>query len=229
VSVLGGIALGLLAVLAFLFAVTPVFDGVRRRALRRIVRQAAATLDANGVDYWCDFGTLLGLHREGDIIRGDKDADFCVLESEKPRLLAAAPALDAAGLRLADIREGRLVRIHDRATPYYVDVYILRPRGTMLESLLNHPQEDVPEHLVRPPAFADFLGTTLRVPPDIPALLRYRYGERYMVPRRNDKGASRPFNRVRSLAEDVEYNCIGLWGVCMAFRAAFKDRGGALP
>src|SRR5215213_3066884 len=68
-------------------ALTPLVDRRRRDALRRVVPAVASILDAHGVDYWADFGTLLGIRREQDIILGDKDADVSVLASEKPKIL----------------------------------------------------------------------------------------------------------------------------------------------
>ena len=35
-------------------------------------------LNETDITYWVDFGTLLGIHREGDIILLDNDADICI-------------------------------------------------------------------------------------------------------------------------------------------------------
>jgi len=76
------------------------------------------------IDYWCDFGTLLGFYRERDIISGDKDADLSILEGEKPKIMALAAVLRANGYELTD-RGGRarkLIRIYDAKRHYYLDV-----------------------------------------------------------------------------------------------------------
>jgi hypothetical protein len=223
------LAAGLVPVAAvtLLVVLTPVLDRVRRRALRRMVKDAAAVLDAQGVDYWCDFGTLLGMHREGDLILGDKDADLCALETEKPKLLALGGALAERGLSVREMSRRRgLLRICDDRTPFHVDVYLYARDGQTLRSLLAPGREDVPERLVSPRAPVPFLGTTLLAPVEAPALLRHRYGPRYMLPRRNDKGASRPFNRWRSLGEDLEHACIGVWGLMLLLAPTRGRRAG---
>jgi phosphorylcholine metabolism protein LicD len=46
-------------------------------------------LDRLGVEYWADFGTLLGMYREKDIIKHDNDVDVVVLDPDWDTLLAA--------------------------------------------------------------------------------------------------------------------------------------------
>ena len=53
---------------AGLLAITPAVDAHRRAVLRRVVRDVCRIFGAHQIDYWCDFGTLLGFYRERDII-----------------------------------------------------------------------------------------------------------------------------------------------------------------
>ncbi len=48
----------------------------------------AGLLAAHGVRAWADTGTLLGLLREGDVLRHDGDLDFSLYESDYPALAA---------------------------------------------------------------------------------------------------------------------------------------------
>jgi len=206
-------ALGVIVGVAFLIlALTPVVDAHRRLALRRALPEVCRVFEAAGVDYWCDFGTLLGYYRESDIIRGDKDVDLSALMTEKPKILALADVFKSRGYVLTD-RGGRahkLLRIHDARTWYHVDVYPYVIDNDMLRSVISSPTEDVPARLVAPRVGVPFLGATLRVPADVPALLSYRYGPDFMRPRRGDKGATRPYSRVRSVLEDLQDNCLGV-------------------
>src|SRR4051794_3315081 len=106
-------------------ALTPLIDRRRQRALRRIVPRICAILDRHGVDYWADFGTLLGFHRDHDVIRSDKDADLCIMSEEQARVVALAPAFADEGLALTDRggRSRRVLRIADRRTGYHLDIY----------------------------------------------------------------------------------------------------------
>jgi hypothetical protein len=51
---------------------------VQQQQLRSMVAAASAVLERHHVSYWWDFGTLLGLVREGDIIWTETDADISV-------------------------------------------------------------------------------------------------------------------------------------------------------
>lgn len=204
---------GAVALAGGLLALTPVVDLRRQRALRRVLRDVCRLFDAQAIDYWCDFGTLLGFYREGDIIRGDKDADLSIVASEKPRIMALGDALRAQGYELTD-RGGRarkLLRIYDSRTRYYVDIYPYERDGAVLRSVLASPQEDIPAALVARRASVPFLGATIVVPENVPAVLRHRYGSTFATPRRGDKGATRPYSRTRSVLEDLQDNVLGLW------------------
>lgn len=54
------------------------YQQVRRRLLRRLLQEVCPLLDAAGIPYWADFGTLLGMYREKDLILYDNDADIVV-------------------------------------------------------------------------------------------------------------------------------------------------------
>lgn len=60
-----------------------------------LTRNVAAALDKGGFHYWLDFGSLLGLVRDRDIIPWEFDVDMSVLESECDRLALEAPKLFA--------------------------------------------------------------------------------------------------------------------------------------
>jgi hypothetical protein len=196
-----------------LIAITPIIDHRRRVALRRTLADVCRVFEAAGIDYWCDFGTLLGFYREHDIILGDKDVDLSIVATEKGRIMALAPEFARHGYQLTDRggRAGRLIRIYDRRTRYYADVYPYIQQGAVLRSVLASPQEDVPVRLVERRVPASFLGATLLVPADVEAMLVHRYGPAFATPRRGDKGAGRPYSRVRSVLEDLQDNVLGLW------------------
>jgi hypothetical protein len=217
VFLIGG---GLLAAVALLLAMTPLIDARRQRALRRTLADVCRVFETHEIDYWCDFGTLLGFHRDQDIIKSDKDADLGILLTEKPRVMALTDALASRGYDLTD-RGGRartLIRIVDRRTRYHVDVYTYVPEGDRLRSVFASPLEDLPARLVARRVRAPFLGATVSVPEDVAAVVRYRYGPSFATPKRGDKGVARPYSALRSLLEDVEANVLGIWSWLRAAR-----------
>ncbi|MBI3399817.1 MAG: hypothetical protein HY048_00230 [Acidobacteria bacterium] len=214
VMTMAGAVLALAALLVVvLLGLTPIVDARRQRALRRTLIDVCQVFEAHAVDYWGDFGTLLGFHREKDIIRSDKDVDLGILQSEKARVMALKDVFASRGYDLTD-RGGRarkLIRIIDRRTRYYADVYQYVAEGDLLRSLLVSPQEDIPARLVARRIREPFMGTTLLVPEDVPAVLRHRYGPSFGTPKRGEKGATRPYSPLRSLVEDLQDNVLGIW------------------
>lgn len=56
----------------------------KRRILRIMVQNISKAFNKHGVQYWLDYGTLLGAYRTGDILRHDHDADISLLLSSDP-------------------------------------------------------------------------------------------------------------------------------------------------
>ena len=56
---------------------------MKEQIVVRNLRKVKEILDESGVDYWLDYGTLLGAYREGKIIEGDYDSDLGVWYEEK--------------------------------------------------------------------------------------------------------------------------------------------------
>ena len=204
--------LAILALLTLLLAMTPLLDRFRRRALRRVLRDAAEVLRAHGVAYWSDFGTLLGLVREGDIILGDKDVDLCVLDRDRALVMGAASDFATRGYFLTG--EGgakrKLMRVFDLKTPFYADIYPYVPEGATLRSILDS-RDDVPAELVKDKTLLPFHGTEVSIPKDAAPLLAYRYGPAYRTPRRNDKGRAGGSGIWHSILQDLEASALFLW------------------
>lgn len=202
----------MLAILALLLGMTPWLDRFRREALRRILKDVTGVLNRHQVSYWADFGTLLGLVREGDVILGDKDVDLCVLDVERPRVMAAQADFAALGYRLTG--EGgaarKLMRVFDGRTPFYVDIYPFVHDGDTLKSPLD-PREDAPTALVANRATAEFLGVAVSIPREAEGLLEYRYGPAFRTPRRNDKGRSGGTGLWHSFTQDLEASALFIW------------------
>lgn len=195
-----------LAVVAAPVAATLLVDRWRRRVLRRSLVDTCTIFAAQGIRYWADFGTLLGLVREGDLILGDKDVDLCLLAEEVPAVVALAPLFAARGYQLVlePRASGNLLRVLDRRSPWYVDIFPYRPAAETLVSPVSSPSEDVPLRLVAATTTLEWRGTTIVLPADSHALLVYRYGPEYLRPRRHDKGRGEPFSRLQAVWEDVD-------------------------
>jgi hypothetical protein len=63
-------------------------------------------LDENGVKYWIDGGTLLGIIRDGELIEGDGDIDISVFPSEIKKLEKFEKVIKESGYSLRILKYG---------------------------------------------------------------------------------------------------------------------------
>lgn len=172
------------------------YQQLRRRNLRHLIRTVAPVLDSLGATYWVDFGSLLGAHRENDVIIHDNDADMVLLNPDWDALL---PALRAA---LPQFRVFFVVPSEDRSIRWIrllsgvgvMDLYGAFDSGEGVPpGMISIPQGhgdlcDIPSSLVFPLSVIKFRGVAVSAPGDVHGVLTYRYGADYMVPKYMNKG-----------------------------------------
>jgi len=178
---------------------------LRRKLLRDIFLAVVPILNHAEVDYWADFGTLLGLHREGDLILHDNDVDVVLLD---PNWKVIIPALEGKlsdrGYNLkvtetVDKETGKLymwVRVWGLCGAF-ADLYAanLCQDGDMIK--LYNEGLKIPTRLIFPRRSMQFRGTPVNVPGRVEDVLEYRYGEDYMVPKYMEKGRDEEENNMK--------------------------------
>lgn len=78
-------ALGAVAAYATIRGSIKFFHHARRGMLRQMLLDVCPNL--SHCNYWLDFGSLLGIHRDGDLILHDNDVDLAILDPNWPELL----------------------------------------------------------------------------------------------------------------------------------------------
>ncbi|NWW93211.1 FKRP protein, partial [Rhynochetos jubatus] len=156
------------------------------RALRETARHVAGALEAAGVRYWLEGGSLLGAARLGDIIPWDYDVDLGIYREDvgKCRWLAAAaagePVEDAEGFLWEKAAEGDFYRVHySRSNRLHVDLWPFYPRGGVMtkDTWLGHPQDvEFPESFLQPRVPMPFAGFTAMAPNNARAFLELKFG-----------------------------------------------------
>ena len=164
----------------------------QRRRLRAMAQDVIDALNHVGVKYWVDFGTLLGIHREGDIILHDNDIDVCLPSVTEELLECFGTHIVDQGYRFEAHVWPTISRVYE-SSGLYTDLYhvALSDDGAVYHGATGS-NSDVP---------ADLIGTlqtinwtvhgrtvTVSVPENVPGVLEWRYGEDYMKPRRGHKG-----------------------------------------
>ncbi|KAM4637310.1 LOW QUALITY PROTEIN: ribitol 5-phosphate transferase FKRP [Amazona ochrocephala] len=144
------------------------------RALRETTRHVVSVLEAAGIRYWLEGGSLLGAVRLRDIIPWDYDVDLGIYKEDvgKCRWLAAAAAgeavEDAEGFLWEKASEGEFYRVHySRSNRLHVDLWPFYSRGGVMtkETWLGHRQDvEFPERFLQPRVPLEFAGLTAMAP-----------------------------------------------------------------
>ncbi len=150
-----------------------------RAELRHFYVGLNAFLQSLEVDYWLAYGTLLGYHRDSDLILGDSDIDFGLLASDYQRILDYRHRLPV-GYELVDTssKHGG-PKLYVRAGLFAADLYFYQPEDEVLRVFLNsHYVADrtpVPREMILPTRPAQFLGQPTRIPNCTEELLLWTY------------------------------------------------------
>lgn len=124
--------------------------------IKNMLKKTLPILNANNINYWTDFGTLLGIVREGDVIAHDYDADFCtdVTQIKKIWTRSMRDALIEQGLCLVKSKNScfkiyAYELVNDPDTEYFykkeavhIDIFIYRfyPKYAIRTNLNWHKQ-----------------------------------------------------------------------------------------
>lgn len=180
------ILLLILVILTF-FIFKPI---IRRCILRNLAKDLCKTLNKHKVNYWVDFGTLLGIVREKDIILRDEDVDVVLVDT---------PTLEN-GMKLVMVdleKMGYLCKKEETWDAYrtyttfdlYADMYINK-KNDEKEMYIGSTGEtsNISYSLIGNPIFIKWNEIDVRVPENTHNVLVFRYGEDYMIPKNSFKG-----------------------------------------
>lgn len=189
-------ALGTVALYTSVRGGISMFHHLRRRYLRQLLFDLAAALNDLGQCYWLDFGSLLGIHRDGDLILHDNDVDIAVYEPDWPALLhalrAALPQYSARIVVPSDDPTTCFIRVY--CPLGMADVFGATPvagaaKGERLLVDCGHGAcTEITRASVLPTGLLSWQGAKISVPGDIPAVLEERYGD-WQTPKYMDKGS----------------------------------------
>lgn len=171
------------------------FVELKVKKTHRLREMALHTIDSfnkHGVEYWVDYGTLLGIIREGDIIKHDNDVDLCVINSKDnhDRIYKSFEYMyrkypDKYKFTVNGWGAYRVHTLFDKLIPTLLtDVYITKKTNNMYVD----PTGKVPCELVGNCKMIPWKGIMVRAPEKSHEVLVWRYGEDYMTPKKGKKG-----------------------------------------
>jgi len=148
-------------------------------------------LDKHQIRYWLDFGTLLGVMREGRLLPWDNDLDISIFADDRERLLEKAlPEIQAIAHR---IYASRLKNSVGPLPKGFVRIVKIMKRYIRLDLFVMYRYEadfywyeswagsgylhKVPEEFLQEFILVPFNGKLCRVPKEYDALLTSHYGD----------------------------------------------------
>jgi len=167
--------------------------------IRHMVAEVAGRLDRAGVDWWIDYGTLLGYLQFGGLIPWDKDGDFGIHARHREKLLALQNEWNAAGYHATyapprptqRFRTGDRMKVRLSARNHSnVDIFIWEDRPGGILDRRNYIGADLykgremPRKWVYPLKRGTWDGIEVSLPAEPELLAAHRYGENWQKPLR---------------------------------------------
>lgn len=150
------------------------------------------------LDYWVDFGTLLGIIRENRIIPFDHDLDFGLMLKDLDKLEALKPQIEAMGHHLmivngwhhgledpANVPFPRI--FYSKKNRIFADIYLWNYISNTEVNIVRHPQEKTTMYSCLEDYYIntktiDFNGIKLKIPNNAEDYLKLRYGPTWKIP-----------------------------------------------
>lgn len=155
-------------------------------ALRTTARHVFQQLQAAGVRYWLEGGSLLGAMRSFDILPWDYDVDLGFMRDDLPKLpwllrASKQPVVDTQGFVWEKAPEGDFYRVQfSRTNRLHVDLFpFYNKNGTMTKDTWfpTHKQDRAfPAHYLNPLATIPFVGQNVSAPNNIREFLELKFG-----------------------------------------------------
>nr|CAD7404016.1 unnamed protein product [Timema cristinae] len=155
--------------------------------LRRTARHVFDQLEAAGVRYWLEGGSLLGAMRMGDILPWDYDIDVGIYRDDIPlcswlNQARSQPVIDDKGFVWEKANEGDFYRVQfSQVNRLHVDLFpFYKKNSTMTKDtwFVTHKQDkEFPEHFLRPISSIDFIGRKVSAPNNIRDFLELKFGK----------------------------------------------------
>jgi phosphorylcholine metabolism protein LicD len=167
-----------------------------RKNLFRMLADVNNIFRDNGLHFWIDYGSLLGIVRHRKIIPWDKDVDFGIFAKDLDHLASLQPKLKEKGYDFIKTggcdyfgNEAVLPRIYfSKTNRLYCDIYLWEytPDGQFCH-MIAHPFSDgsfhlCPKHFYENIQSYKLLGINFMVPDKREEYLALRYGDNWRIP-----------------------------------------------
>ncbi len=177
------------------------FEGKCRKDNIDLLEFITGGMHSRGIEYWLDFGGLLGVVREGDMIDGDDDMDICATMSEFEKTMEYFDEINDDPQGLYQVEKSTKYRVCGNYGGMSLVLYHIRSRSPEnnvalldlfffeedgeggLRSMWTH-EDDTFVDTIFPVqrTYVNTWGFSLNVPNKPTARLIEKYGEDFMTP-----------------------------------------------
>lgn len=156
--------------------------------------------EKHGINYWLDYGTLLGAVRQNGFIPWDSDVDVSIMESDLPTLTRIMEEELPEGYEFVPYWLDRVYRVRkkDQQSEAFLDVYPylvygqddegnykirMKHGGDNPRTKTYRPHRPFPSKILFPLSRVVFNGYEFNAPCDTDTYLRMKYGNYHVLPK----------------------------------------------
>jgi hypothetical protein len=164
-------------------------DITRQDELRKMLVIVGSVFNDHDMHYWIDFGTLLGVVRENNIILGDNDIDLCINDDAESHNKMLGPITNRLNVLGYTVTKETWSAYRVRKGSLFADIYITNIKGDTIKGATGR-NSDVSRNLIGKPKhiYWELAELYLKAPENIHEVLVWRYGSDYMTPKPGFKG-----------------------------------------
>jgi hypothetical protein len=142
------------------------------RVLRKMLVDITTVFNDHRVHHWIDFGTLLGIYREGDIIWDDNDVDICVNDDADTHELIRGPVARDLVSKGYCVKKQTWSAYRVFFNNVFADIYVTKREGGTIRGATG-PNSDISCTLVGQPVdmYWEKGEIFVKVPTNVPATL----------------------------------------------------------
>lgn len=188
-----------------------------------LLRFVTSGMHSRGIEYWLDFGGLLGVVREGDMIEGDDDMDICATTGELDKIVAYFDEINQDPAGLYQVSKNTKYRVCGDYEGKTLMLYHVRPRSEDnvalldlfffeedesggLRSMWTHEDDTSVDTIFPVQTFlVEKWGFSVNVPSKPKNRLIEKYGQNYMIPKSPSNAIGKRFSR----SKNVFRRCMG--------------------
>lgn len=102
-----------------------------------LLRFVTGGMHSRGIKYWLDFGGLLGVIREGDMIQGDDDMDICATTGEFDKIMTYFDDINNDANQEYFVEQNKKYRVCGNTNGNALMLYQIRPKSDDNKALLD--------------------------------------------------------------------------------------------